>query len=161
MIRATFGSFGIPVISPDMLSTNITWHHNSGLIGGYMKLSDENVNNLVTMISCAQRLANALRKPDHLGFPTKQCYAPGFHPCMHQCPDGGWEQCSTSLDRWQAFSALAGEDTRLFPRTGYSTEAYAFVTHNPLITTDTDVSGMVWRKRTDPIWATEFLLATF
>ena len=53
MIRVTFGSFGIPVISPDMLSTNIVWHHHGGLVEGYMKLSDDNVHNLVTMLSSA------------------------------------------------------------------------------------------------------------
>ena len=77
MIRATFGSFGIPVISPDMLSTNIVWHHHGGLIEGYMRLSDDNVHNLVTMLSSAQRLANALRKPGNLGFPARRPDAPG------------------------------------------------------------------------------------
>ena len=71
MVRATFGSFGIPVISPDMRSPNIVWHSGS-LVEGYMKLSDENVQNVITMLSSAQRLANALRKPDRMGYPCRQ-----------------------------------------------------------------------------------------
>ena len=67
MIRAVFGSFGIPVVSPDALHTNIVWAHNGGLCEGYMKLSDDNVTSLVTMLGNAQRLANTLRKPDHHG----------------------------------------------------------------------------------------------
>ena len=155
MIRATFGSFGIPVISPDMLSTNIVWHHHGGLVDGYMKLSDDNVHNLVTMLSSAQRLANALRKPDNMGFPIRQCDAPGYRPFMRQSPGGGWVPCGISLDRWRAFSALAGEDMRLYPRTGHSADAHTFVTHNPQLVRNTDFSTIEWRKRVDPIWNTE------
>ena len=36
MIRAVFGSFCIPVISPNMLTTNVEWHSGS-LLDGYMK----------------------------------------------------------------------------------------------------------------------------
>ena len=133
MVRAIFGSFGIPVISPDMLSTNIVWHSGS-LVEGYLKLSDENVQTVITMLSSAQRLANALRKPDRMGYPSRQCDSPGHHPFLRQCDDGGWVPCSVTLNRWQAFAALAGVDTRLFPRTGHSATAYSFLAHDPTIT---------------------------
>ena len=157
MVRAVFGSFGIPVISPDMLSTNIVWHSGS-LLDGYMKLSDENVQNVITMLSSAQRLANALRKPDRMGYPVRHCDSPGHHQFLRQCDDGGWVPCYVTLERWQAFAALAGVDTRLFPRAGHSAAAYSFLAHDPdiLLRSDLDLSTVQWRKRTDPIWDTEF-----
>ena len=123
-----------------------------------MKLSDENVQNVITMLSSAQRLANALRKPDRMGYPVRHCDSPGHHPFLRQCDDGGWIPCYVTLALWQAFAALAGFDTRLFPRTGHSAAAYSFLAHDPdtLLRSDPDLSTVQWRKRTDPIWDTEF-----
>ena len=37
-------------------------------------------------------------------------------------------------------------------------DAYVFVTHNPLLANCADLSSVEWRKRTDPIWTTDYLL---
>ncbi len=137
MIRAVFGSFCIPVISPNMLTTNIEWHSGS-LLDGYMKLTDDNVRNAISMLSMVQRLANSLRQPDDLGFPVRRSDTPDFHPFLRKCPDDGWEPCSVTLERWKAFSSLAGVDTRLFPRVRYSSAAYSFLSHDPTILLRTD-----------------------